>query len=266
MTSGTSSPLRTWRAETLTATPRSASSRAAMVAHASRSTQRPSVGDQRRFLGQRHELGGGDVAEQRVPPAQQRLDRHGAVHDDVDHRLEDQAQLAAVERAVEVRAQGGPAVLLDAQGVVVAVHGAGPAARALRSARSPRRSASPVSTSADSAVTPATAVRCRVPPGMASGPTAATRRAATISASAMLPSTRTTNSPSLPRASQSSPRSTRVSRAVSARQDAGLGVGRQDRRRRGRRCRSRRGRTGDRRPRAGPCRVGGRARRGWAAR
>ena len=95
-----------------------------MVAQASRSTQRPSVGDQRRFLGQRHELGGGDVAEQRVPPAQQRLDRDGAVHDDVDHGLEDQPQLAAVERAVEVGAQGVAAVLLDAQGVVVAVHGA----------------------------------------------------------------------------------------------------------------------------------------------
>ena len=107
-----------------------------------------------------HELRGGDVAEQRVPPAQQRLDRDGAVHDDVDDGLELQPQLAALQRAVEVGAQGGAAVLRDAQGVVVAVHGdPGPAARALRRARSPRRRASPVSTSADSAVTPAAAVR-----------------------------------------------------------------------------------------------------------
>ena len=64
------------------------------------------VGDQRRLLGQGHELGGGDVAEERVPPAQQRLDGDGAVHDDVDDGLEGQAQLAAVEGAVEVGAQG----------------------------------------------------------------------------------------------------------------------------------------------------------------
>ena len=70
------------------------------------------VGDQRRLLGQRHELGGGDVAEQRVPPAQQGLDGDGAVHDDVDDGLEHQPQLAAVQGAVEVGAQGlrgGPA-------------------------------------------------------------------------------------------------------------------------------------------------------------
>jgi hypothetical protein len=49
------------------------------------------LGDQRRLLGQRDELDGGDVAEQRVPPAQQRLDGHRALHRDVDDGLEDQA-------------------------------------------------------------------------------------------------------------------------------------------------------------------------------
>ena len=125
MTSGTSSPLRTWRAETLTATPRSVSRQGGDGGAGLAQHPAAEVGDQRRFLGQRHELGGGDVAEQRVPPAQQRLDGDGAVHDDVDDGLEDQPQLAAVQRAVEVGAQGVAAVLLDAQGVVVAVHGAG---------------------------------------------------------------------------------------------------------------------------------------------
>ena len=45
--------------------------------------------------------------------------------DDVDDGLEDQAQLAAGQGAVEVGAQGAAAVLLEAQGVVVAVDGAG---------------------------------------------------------------------------------------------------------------------------------------------
>jgi hypothetical protein len=57
-----------------------------------------------------------------VPPAQQRLDRDGAVHDDVDDGLEDQPQLAAVQRAVEVGAQRGAPVLLDAERIVVPVH------------------------------------------------------------------------------------------------------------------------------------------------
>ena len=109
-TSGTSSPVRTWRAETLTATHSSAST-AAIVAHASRSTHRPSAVISGGLLGQRHELHRGDVAEHRVPPAQQGLDGDGAVHDDVDDRLEDQAELAAGQGAVEVAAEGGAAVL-----------------------------------------------------------------------------------------------------------------------------------------------------------
>jgi hypothetical protein len=56
-----------------------------------------------------------------VPPAQQCLDGDGALHDDVDDRLEDQPELAAVQRPVEVGAQGLAAVLLEAEGVVVAV-------------------------------------------------------------------------------------------------------------------------------------------------
>ena len=83
------------------------------------------LGDERGLLGQRDELDGGDVAEDGVPPAQQRLDGDGALQDDVDDGLEDQPQLAAVQRAVEVGAQGAAAVLLEAQGVVVAVDRAG---------------------------------------------------------------------------------------------------------------------------------------------
>ena len=48
------------------------------------------------------------------------------MHDDVDHGLEDQPQFAAVQRAVEVGAQGVAPVLLHAQGVVVPVHGGRP--------------------------------------------------------------------------------------------------------------------------------------------
>ena len=89
-----SSPLRTWRAETLTATPRSAvrergDRRAGLAQHPA-----AELGDERGLLGQRDELDGGDVAEQGVPPAQQRLDGDGALQDDVDDGLEDQAQLA----------------------------------------------------------------------------------------------------------------------------------------------------------------------------
>ena len=166
-TSGTSSPLRTWRAETLTATPRSVSGSAAMVAQASRSTQRPSSV----ISGDSSASGTNSTGETspntRVPPAQQRLDRDGAVHDDVDDRLEDQAQLAAGQRAVEVGAQGVAAVLLDAQ----RVERSGAPSRGRRCGRCAgrgRRGAAPrrCRRRRSRAVTPATAVRCSTPPGM----------------------------------------------------------------------------------------------------
>jgi hypothetical protein len=83
------------------------------------------VGDERRLLGQRDELDGGDVTEDRVPPAQQRLDGDRALQHDVDDGLEDQAQLAAGQCSVEVGAQGAAAVLREPEGVVVAVDRAG---------------------------------------------------------------------------------------------------------------------------------------------
>ena len=113
-TSGTSSPLRTWRAETLTATPRSG-----CVAERGDGARRPRAAPSGRasvMSGDSSASGTNSVGETspntRVPPAQQRLDGDGAVHDDVDDGLEDQPQLAALQGAVEVGAQGargGPA-------------------------------------------------------------------------------------------------------------------------------------------------------------
>ena len=151
------------------------------------------------------------------------------MHDDVHDGLEGQPQLAAVQGAVEVGAQGVAAVLLDAQGVVVAVDGAGAGGAGAAQgevAAAQGLAGVDVGQQGGDAGDGGQPERCR--PGIGSGPTAATRRAATVSASAIAAVTRTTKSPSLPRASQSSPRRARVSRAVSARRTVVLGAGRQD--------------------------------------
>ncbi len=63
------------------------------------------LGDQGRLLGQRDELGRGDRAPDGVLPAQQRLDRPGPLHRQVDDRLVDQPQLVPLEGQGQVGPQ-----------------------------------------------------------------------------------------------------------------------------------------------------------------
>ena len=144
-TSGTSSPLRTWRAETLTATPSSVSSQRGD--RGARLAQHPpaDLGDQRRLLGQRDELRRGRP-RRRCGCRQRRRASTETVRCMTTSTTGWKTSRSSprAQRAVEVGAQGGAPVLRDAQRVVVAVHragagGPGAAQRDVAAAEAPRR-------------------------------------------------------------------------------------------------------------------------------
>ena len=58
--------------------------------------------DQARLLGERDEVGGRHVAAGRMPPAGERLDAAEPVAVEVDDRLELEADLAALQRTLQV--------------------------------------------------------------------------------------------------------------------------------------------------------------------
>ena len=102
-TTSSRSGCATWRAERLTEiqAPALGGERAALTA---RVLEHPRADrdDQPRLLGDRDELGGVDRAAAEAPPAQQRLVAHRHAVAERHDRLEDELELAPLERALEV--------------------------------------------------------------------------------------------------------------------------------------------------------------------